>query len=79
MVDTFTHALEIIARVMRDDREGCLDPEYRRWQSCGFHLTVARQYLNTLRSTAKPSPGERDALADAAIHVLMALTLREAN
>jgi len=51
----------------------------RRWSNCGFHLTLARSHLDNLRTTAKPAPGERDLLADAAIHALMALTLREAN
>jgi hypothetical protein len=77
--DVFTHALELVRKTLRADTEGCLDHSYRRWQSCGFHLTLARSHLDALRTTAKPSPGERDALADAAIHVLMALTLREAN
>jgi len=81
MPDTFTHALEVIAQVMRDDTEGCLDHNHRRWQHYGFHLTIARHHLDALpgKGMAPPPPGERDVLADAAIHVLRALTLREAH
>jgi hypothetical protein len=79
--DIFTQALEIIAQVMRDDTEGCLDRDYKRWQHYGFHLTIARHHLDALpgKGMAPPPPGERDVLADAAIHVLRALTLREAH
>jgi len=42
---------------------------------------MATAHLRTLpgKGMATPPPPERDALADAAIHVLMALTLRDAN
>jgi|SRR6516162_3089037 hypothetical protein len=80
--EVFTQALELVRQVMRvdtDDPYDCMNRNLRRWSNCGFHLTLARSHLDNLRTTAKPAPGERDLLADAAIHALMALTLREAN
>jgi hypothetical protein len=64
---------------MRDDTANCLDRNHRRWQSYGFHMTIAEHHLRSLQGKGmkEPPPGERDMLADAAIHVLMALTLRE--
>jgi len=79
--DTFTQALEVIAQVMHDDSEGCLDRNHRHWRYYGYHVAMATAHLRTLpgKGMATPPPPERDALADAAIHVLMALTLRDAN
>jgi hypothetical protein len=79
--DVFTHALELITQVMRDDSEGCLDRNHRHWQSYGFHLAIAARHLSALpgKGMAKPQPPELDALAHAAIHLLRTLTLREAN
>ena len=48
MPDVFTHALELIAQVMRDDSANCLNRNHRRWQSYGFHLAIASRHLRDL-------------------------------
>jgi hypothetical protein len=69
MPDVFTHALELIAQVMRDDSANCLNRNHRRWQSYGFHLAMAAYHLHPLMTAGmgKPQPPELDALAHAAI------------
>jgi hypothetical protein len=48
--DLFTQALERVRQILRDDTEGCLDRDYKRWQHYGFHLTIARSHLDALRT-----------------------------
>ena len=71
-MESFTKALETVARVMRDGAQSHPDNDWIR-RTPEYHIGRAEEHLRLLREGDQ----RQDHLSHAATRLLMALTLRE--